>query len=112
MSVPKIVGVKPVGSQVLVEHLTENEMLNTSLSLPGKPAKKDVQQSYVLDYGPGFDPKSWGFDKGDRVIVVGTYNPVPVIEGRDRELGIVEPHNIRAKLIEEKNAGCCGCCSL
>lgn len=106
MSVGKIIGCKPCGSQVLVEHLTDNEMLGTTLKLPGKAAGgNDVQQSIVLDYGPGFDPKGWGFDKGDRVMVVGSYNPVPKFStDQAREMGIVEPHNVRGVLIEEKTS--------
>jgi len=103
MSVSKIVGCKPVGSQILVEHLTDNEMLGTSLALPGgKSGNNSVQQSIVLDYGPGFDPKSWGYDKGDRVMVVGSYNPVPKFsDSQEREMGIIEPHNVRAVLLQE-----------
>ena len=104
MAVPKVVGCRPVGSQVLVEHLTDNEMLGTSLSLPsGKTSGgNEVQQSIILDYGPGFDPKNWGYDKGDRVMVVGSYNPVPKLRpDQEREMGIIEPHNVRAVLIQE-----------
>ena len=102
MSVPNVVGCMPVGSQVLVEHLTDQEMLNTKLELVSPERKKgDIQQSYVLSAGPGFKPDDWGFGVGDRVMVVGTYNPVPVRSANDRELGIVEPHNIRGVLVEE-----------
>ena len=104
MSVPKIIGCRPVGSQVLVEHLTDNEMLGTSMILPGGKSAggNEVQQSIILDYGPGFDPKGWGYDKGDRVMVVGSYNPVPKLSvDQKREMGIVEPHNVRAVLLQE-----------
>ena len=100
--VPKIIGCRPVGSQVLVEHLTDNEMLGTTMILPGgKTSGHEVQQSIVLDYGPSFDPKTWGYDKGDRVMVVGSYNPVPKIsDDQVREMGIIEPHNVRAVLLQ------------
>jgi hypothetical protein len=112
----KVIGCKPCGSQILVEHLTDNEMMGTSLHLPGKSKSGgEVQQSIILDYGPSFDPKSWGFDKGDRIMVVGSYNPVPNFgEGQVREMGIVEPTNVRGVLLEEAEESCCtksgGCC--
>jgi hypothetical protein len=87
MAVPKVIGCKPVGSQVLVEHL--------------KAGRGDVQQSIVLDVGPAFNTETWGFKAGDRVMVVGSYNPVPKFkEDQEREMGIVEPHNVRAVLIQ------------
>jgi hypothetical protein len=100
----KIIGCKPVASQVLVEHLTDNEMMDTNLLLPNSKESGSgaVQQSIVLDYGPSFDPEKWGYDKGDRVMVVGSYNPVPKInDNQTREMGIIEPHNVRAVLLEE-----------
>jgi hypothetical protein len=99
-----------------VEHLSEQEMMNTSLELvsAGTKRKGEVQQSYVVAVGPGFEPAKWGFGVGDRVMVVGTYNPVPVPADNGRELGIVEPHNIRGVLVEEPKC-CCGdsgeCCN-
>ena len=78
MSVPSIVGCKPVGQQVLVEHLTDNEMMGTALALPGKSRTAgEIQQSYVLAIGPMLDQEKWGFKVGDRVMVQGSYNPVP-----------------------------------
>jgi co-chaperonin GroES (HSP10) len=98
----KVVECKPVGSQVMVEHLTDQEMLGTKLAIVGKGKNKsaDVQQSYVVAVGPNFKEETWGFKVGDRVMVVGSYNPVPVRSVNDRELGIVEPHNVRGVLIE------------
>ena len=101
--VKKVVGCKPVGSTIMVEHLTEQEMLGTTLHIAGKGKSTagDVQQSYVVAVGPGFKPADWGFDVGDRVLVVGSYNPVPYTEEGGRERGIVEPHNVRGVLLEE-----------
>ena len=106
MSVPKVVGCKPIGQQVLVEHLTDNEQMGTSMILPGKAKSVDgeMQQSYILAIGPMLDAEKWGFKVGDRVMVQGTYNPVPRFDGEDekgREKGLVEPHNIRGILIEK-----------
>ena len=112
MSVPNVVNVKPCGTSVLVEHLSDNEMLGTSLKLPGKSKSVDVQQSYVLALGPALDPTKMGFKVGDRVMVVGSYNPVPKLVGESddiREKGIVEPHNIRAVLEEAKEDCACDC---
>jgi len=97
----KVIGCRPVGSQVLVEHLTDNEMLGTTLHLPdGTNQSAEVQQSYVLAVGPGFEKGNWGFGVGDRVMVVGSYNPVPKFDESTREKGIIEPHNVRAVLEE------------
>jgi co-chaperonin GroES (HSP10) len=105
MSVPNITGVKPCGATVLVEHLTDNEMLGTHLDLPKKSKSVEVQQSYILAIGPALDQSKLGFKVGDRVMVVGSYNPVPKLLGENeeiREKGIVEVYNIRAVLEEQK----------
>lgn len=102
----KVVGCKPTGSLVLLEHLTDQEMMGTSLTLPGKSKAVEVQQSYVRATGPSFDPTKWGYNIGDRVLVVGSYNPVPTSccpanMPTGREYGIVEPHAVRGMLVEE-----------
>jgi hypothetical protein len=105
MSVASIIGCKPCGTLVLVEHLSDNEMLGTSLKLPGKSTSAEVQQSYILEVGPQLDIEKWGFKVGDRVLVVGSYNPVPKLAGTSedcRELGLVEAHNIRGVLQEQE----------
>lgn len=103
MALAKIVGCIPTGSTVLVEHLTDQEIMGTSMILPGKSKGVEVQQSVVLAVGPAFDTSKWGFNVGDRVLVVGSYNPVPnygeLKEGRER--GIVEPHAVRGVLKED-----------
>jgi hypothetical protein len=88
----------------MVEHLTEQEMLGTKLEIVGVSKGKtvEVQQSYVVAVGPSFNSTTWGFGVGDRVMVVGSYNPVPVKSVAERELGIVEPSSVRGVLIEEK----------
>ena len=99
--VSKVTDCKPVGQLVLVEHLTDNEMLGTSLHLPESTAgTAEVQQSIVLAVGPRFSTENWGFDVGDRVMVIGSYNPVPKYGAEDREKGIIEPHTVRAVLVQ------------
>ena len=108
MSVPKIISCKPVGSAVLIEHLTDNEMMGTNLVLAKSSAKTvEIQQAYVLAVGPHYDEKIFGFKVGDRVTVSGSYNPLPKFYDGQRELGIVEPHAIRAILVEEDEAKGC-----
>jgi len=96
---PKVVSVKPVGSQILYEELTRKEMLGTKLVLSGE-GKKETPQGYIIAVGPAVG-KDWGFAVGDRVIVVGQYVPVPEMDGRNgRKLGLCEPHAIKAVLVE------------
>lgn len=89
--------IKPVGSLVLVEILSDQEAVGTRLTvtkIQGTPP-----QAFVLDIGPAFKPADWGVKVGDRVILQGNYVPVPTPEG-DRQKGIVEPHTIKCVLEE------------
>ena len=109
MSVPSLVGVKPCGSLVLVEKLTQNELLGTKIHIPGATDSDVIQQGYILSHGPALDPEKYGFKIGDRVMLVGKgANPLPKIEEeRDRELNLVEPTVIRCVL--EEAAPACTC---
>jgi co-chaperonin GroES (HSP10) len=101
IDVKKIKNVKPVGSQVLVELLTEQEMMGTKLTLTGK-THNGCPQGYVLAVGPGMkNLADWGFNIGDRCIVTGSFNPlpeVPNITTPGRSLALFEPHCIKAVL--------------
>ena len=81
-----------------------NEILGTSLKLPGKSAKDiGMQQSYILAIGPALDATKLGFKVGDRVLLQGSYNPVPKLQGDEengREKGLIEAHAIRGVLQE------------
>lgn len=98
---PKVVGIKPSGSQILVEMLSSKEILGTTLTIKGD-SNIGAPQGYVLAIGPNVDPKVWGFEIGNRVLLQGAYIPVPKIND-GRAMGIVEPHAIKAILVEDVN---------
>ena len=102
----KVVDCNPVGSKILVEMLTTQELLNTKLYVGGKADKKETPQAYILKIGPALrnDPKfesNYGFKEGDRVIITGTFVPVTNFDNSERDKGLVDPHAISAVLIED-----------
>lgn len=103
--VPSVVGVKPCGSQVLVELLTAQEALGTVLHVDSAASVNGAPQGYVVSVGPKV-PADLGFQKGDRVTLHGNYTPVPEGQKLDRlnshrPLILVEPHQIKAVFVEE-----------
>lgn len=101
-SAPKVVAVSPVGSQILVEMLSSQEILGTTLSIK-ENADVGAPQGYIKALGPNVDLKVWNFKVGDRVLLQGSYVPVRKLsEDQKRSLGLVEPHGIKAILVEEQ----------
>lgn len=96
---PKIVGIKATGNQVVVERLNKNETMNTKLYV-GESTYEGPPQAYVLDIGPLVSPDC-GFKVGDRVLLSGAYTPAPKFDDSDRERGCLLPDMIKAVLIEE-----------
>ena len=100
--VPAISGVHPVGSQILVELLTPQEILGTSLHLnEGAKTVSGAPQAYVLEVGPAVDP-NYGVKTGDRVVLQGTFVPLPEAAslGGHRPKACIDPHTIKAILVE------------
>ena len=97
----EIYGVQPVGSQVLVELLTAEELYNTVLSL-GTQKVKDGFQGFVRAVGPSVKTEEWGFRIGDRVLVSGGGVPVPNYDNIERERVLMEPHSIKGVLVSEE----------
>jgi co-chaperonin GroES (HSP10) len=96
-----ITAIKPCGNQILIELLTENELMNTTLFVPeGSQGAGSAPQGVVLDFGPQFDGAKWGVQKGDRVIVQGTFIPVPKVGNGHRAMGLTEFQHIKAVLVE------------
>lgn len=95
---PKVVKAVPFGSMVLVEHLTAKEVLGTSLEIDDN-THVGSPQAYIVGFGPGV-PKECGLELGNRVLLQGTYVPVPQYGDCKRERGLVEMHNIKAVLVE------------
>lgn len=100
-AVSKITGVKPVASQVLVEILTPQEIMGTSLAISEKTDLKVPLQGYVKAVGPSFVGSSWGFDVGDRVLISGSGVMAPNYDDSHRDRFFMEPTAIKAVLAEQ-----------
>lgn len=96
---PKIVGVKPTGSQVLIEMLTAQELANTNITISGD--LKVPLQGYVRAVGPGFRETDWGFTVGDRVLISGGGVIAPTYDDTHRDRFFMEPHAVKSVLVEE-----------
>jgi co-chaperonin GroES (HSP10) len=99
MPLPKIVGIKPILSQVLVEHLTAQEVTNTTVIIDEKSDYGD-HQAIILAFGPSVKPEEVGLKVGDRVILQGGFVPMPNYN-RGREKAVVELHAIKGVLLQE-----------
>lgn len=106
-SLKKIKDVVAAGTQVLVELLTDQELMNTSLILAnkGKNSKGGADyaaQGYIISIGASVKAQDWGIKVGDRVIISsGNCVPAPKREGCDRERYFMDPHAIKGVVIEE-----------
>lgn len=108
---PPVKAVKPLGGQVLVEVYKEEEVSPpSSIILPDISKNKGdrgvggAPQGRILDIGPGL-PKEFGVKIGDRVLLQGSFVPLPKLSDQrdgDRERALVEPHTIKAILIEDE----------
>lgn len=96
----KIVGVKPVGSQILIEILTAQEMAGTSLMLTEKADLKVPLQGYIRAIGPCCRFEDFGFKLNDRVLISGTGVKAPNYDSTHRDRYFMEPHAIKSVLIE------------
>lgn len=104
-TVPSISGVKPCGSQVLVELLTAQEALGTVLHVDSSASVNGAPQGYVVSMGPKVS-SDLGFKEGDRVTLNGNYTPVPEGQKFNRENShrpwiLIEPHQIKAVFVED-----------
>ena len=100
-TVPSIKGVKPAGSQVLVEVLTAQETLGTTIHLTDNDASAagGAPQGYVKGVGPKVQTDI-GFEVGNRVVLTGNFTPIPEFGDGHRPLILVDPHQIKAVLEE------------
>jgi len=99
-SVPKVKGARPIGRQILVEILTPQEIMGTSLSISEKTDLKVPLQGYVKDVGPSFSSSSWGFAVGDRVLISGSGVMAPNYDNSHRDRFFMEPTAVKAVLAE------------
>lgn len=95
--VKEVKGCKPVGSQVLLELLTAQEIMNTKLHLNNNKPTNEYQ-AFVKALGPNLNPENWGFNVGDRVILSGSGVPVPNYDDSERDRVLMEPHCIKGVL--------------
>lgn len=99
--VPKVVDATPYGSLVMVEHLTSKEIMGTTLEIKDESALGFVSpQGYVTKLGPKVSDDC-GIKVGQRVLLQGSFVPLPDFGDGHRKKGLVEVHNIKAILSEE-----------
>lgn len=101
LGAPRVKGIRPTGSTILVEMLNADEALGTSLYVK-EDSNVGAPQGYVLALGPNLKSEEIHIKEGDRVLLQGTFVPVPNYDGSKRKKGIVEVHNIKAVFDEEK----------
>jgi hypothetical protein len=97
---PEVTGVKPCGSQVLIEMLTAQELANTNITISEKTDLKVPLQGYVRAAGPNFKPDEWGFKIGDRVLISGGGVIAPNYDDCHRDRFFMEPHAVKSVLVE------------
>jgi co-chaperonin GroES (HSP10) len=98
--VPKLKAVKPFGSTILVEMLNADEALGTKI-IVNKDVSVGAPQAYVLALGSKLVPGDVDLKVGDRVMLQGSYVPIPNFDKNRRQRGIVELHNVKAVLEED-----------
>jgi len=93
----------PCGTQVLVERIGDKELMkNTALEMPESyiAAQQGAPQGFIRGVGVKTVPNDWGFDLGDRVVLSGSFTPLPEIQNdAGRQMILVEPHQIKAVLV-------------
>lgn len=106
---PRIKEVKPFGGLILVEIFTEEEVSDSSIIMPDVAKNRagvgGAPQGRILDIGPGI-PKEAGIKVGDRVLLQGSFVPLPKLTDQrdgDRERALIEIHTIKGLLLEEKD---------
>lgn len=99
----KLAGAKATGTFIVVEKLTEEECMDTTLIVPNGKSSANSNQAFVVDIGPALERDKWGINVGDRVLLQGSFVPVPVSSENGRELAIVSPHDVKAVLVEAGN---------
>jgi co-chaperonin GroES (HSP10) len=98
--VPKITDVKPCGTQVLIELLTQQELANTIITLSEKTDLKVPLQGYIRAVGPNFKSQDWGFQVGDRVLISGNGVIAPKYDSCHRDRFLMEPYAVKSVLSE------------
>lgn len=92
----EIKDIKPVGNNILIKAIRENELSTSALFVQGQ--EKMSRQAYVKAIGPQVNSEN-GIRVGDRVLLQGSYVPGP--ENFDEMYRLVLPDMIKAVLIDE-----------
>lgn len=104
-ALPKVKGVEPFGSKILVEILRDDEIMGTQLLIgagKGTGATDGAPQAYIVKLGPGITEDT-GLKVGQRIYWTGRGTQVSdpqTAEGRVRAL--LEISNVLAVLEEDK----------
>lgn len=98
----KVKEIKAVGNSILVELLSQQEMAETNFILVEKDKKDSMgpPQGRILKMGPFVDYENYGIKEGDRVVLTGSFVPMPRV-GNDKTKAIVDVTAIKAVLIED-----------
>jgi hypothetical protein len=101
--IPKIKGVHPTGSKILIETLTPRELNPTTIEIPeGMEEDSGSNQAYIIELGPAM-PDDSGLEVGQRIYWEGRGMPVedPRTKSGGRIRAILEIHNVKAIIEEE-----------
>lgn len=94
----KIKKILPAGNQVLVQRITEDELIGSSFVISTQ--KQSSNQGYIVAIGPTVS-KDCGLNVGDRVLLQGSFVPVPQYDGdNDHEQNLVFPDMIKGIILE------------
>lgn len=99
-SLPKVAGVHPFGSKLLVEVLKADELLNTKLIVSDKTTLDGAPQAYIVELGPQVSAES-GLKTGQRIFWTGKGTQIEDPRGTNgRVRALLEVSNILA-IIDE-----------
>ncbi len=98
--VPEIKGHVPVGNNILIELLTQQEISGSSLFVPeGSSKGPTAHQAYILAVSPMIE-ETWGLKVGQRISLNGGFVPLPGGQGK-RDIGTIQFTSVVAILLEE-----------
>ena len=98
--VPKMTGVHPFGSLILIELLDAEDLNETSIELPIDAAVDGAPQAYVVELGPKVADDA-GIKVGQRIYWGGNCTPVNDPRSNGRLRGLLEVHQIKGLVSEE-----------
>jgi co-chaperonin GroES (HSP10) len=99
--VPKVKGVKPTGSQLLIEILTPQELTSSTIHIASSGNDSKVPlQGYIVAMGPSVKNVDWGFKVGDRVLISGFGVMAPKYDDSNRDRFLMDPSVVKCVLEE------------